>query len=592
MNEKQLVINTMDEAKYRELSRKGRIRGDELNIVDDDSKNRTTIPSYDLFEMKTESLQTQITDTNVNNLELSYNAETRKIQLSGKDAVITELNAAPFVSDNFLSAAEYRNGTLVLYVVQDSGKTNEISVAFPVDAELNPESSNPIQNKTVYAEFQNKLNKSDESVVKYVPHTSDPNRKIVVLKNHDEIIGTRTDGAMVNLAMVSKWDVADFGSNAVHLNLNSKDAVTINDSLSVLTNEDKTEIKNELQNKTNKTDFETAKDDLNGRVDDLDTKTSDRERELADEIASVSSKMPELQDAIDSEVGRAKSVERELGDKVESIQNEKADKTTLDSYYTKDEADGKFLTEHQDISGKADKAEVEEALAGKIDKTDESIVRFQPNEQTAGRKKISLNNYDNIVGKAIDGTEYNLAMISKWDVADFGSTGVHLNLNTKDAVTINDKFQILTTANDIYIKNLVETECQKRVIRNEFYRVIVAGNMIDFRIMNGEASLTETTGFISWIRHIITAGEAAESKNNKITVTMTCDNTAVAFNDAGMDGEQSIVAKQMTMFFSTITHILDPKQIKLADLIGKPIDITVKHNEFGTEVKYSVFVEG
>ena len=79
MNEKQLVINTMDEAKYRELSRKGRIRGDELNIVDDDSKNRTTIPSYDIFKVRTDALQANIQDTNIsvqntniNNLNLSY----------------------------------------------------------------------------------------------------------------------------------------------------------------------------------------------------------------------------------------------------------------------------------------------------------------------------------------------------------------------------------------------------------------------------------------------------------------------------------------------------------------------------------------
>ena len=42
---------------------------------------------------------------------------------------------------------------------------------------------------------------------------------------------------------------------------------------------------------------------------------------------------------------------------------------------------------------------------------------------------IMLDNYANLLGKSTDGTAYNLAMVSKWDVADFGSTQIPFNMN-------------------------------------------------------------------------------------------------------------------------------------------------------------------
>lgn len=53
-------------------------------------------------------------------------------------------------------------------------------------------------------------------------------------------------------------------------------------------------------------------------------------------------------------------------DTIEAALPNKADKTDLNNYYTKGEADGKFLTDHQDISGKADKTYVDDELAKKV----------------------------------------------------------------------------------------------------------------------------------------------------------------------------------------------------------------------------------
>lgn len=90
-------------------------------------------------------------------------------------------------------------------------------------------------------------------------------------------------------------------------------------------------------------------------------------------------------------------------------------------------------------------------LDGKINEVDAKAVPYKlftytnAEGNTATRKTIQLNNYDTISGVDTKGVGHNLAMLSKWDVADFGAPGVHFNLNTKDNVTINDDLVVATT---------------------------------------------------------------------------------------------------------------------------------------------------
>lgn len=61
---------------------------------------------------------------------------------------------------------------------------------------------------------------------------------------------------------------------------------------------------------------------------------------------------------------------------------------------------------------------------------------------------IALDNHANLLGKGTDGvTDYNLAMISKWDVADFGSKSIPINFNGfKTRPTYNDTEEIALVA--------------------------------------------------------------------------------------------------------------------------------------------------
>lgn len=183
--------------------------------------------------------------------------------------------------------------------------------------------------------------KANESVkLDDVEDAENPGRKAITLKNHDLLLGTATNGGTYNLAMVSKWDVADYGSKELPINLNgSKERPTYND------------------------------DDELALVKDLENY-----------VEFVSVETPEL----------------------------------------------------------------------------------------PGRKAMVLKNHDLLLGTATDGTTYNLAMISKWDVADFGTNKLPINLNgSKARPTYNDlkELALMDDLNDILERiSLLEKATSFKVI--------------------------------------------------------------------------------------------------------------------------------
>lgn len=63
------------------------------------------------------------------------------------------------------------------------------------------------------------------------------------------------------------------------------------------------------------------------------------------------------------------------------------------------------------------------------------------------RKSVMLANYDSISGYGtgdLADQAFNLVMLSKWNKADFGSSGIQMNLNSPNAdVTVNDQYHIM-----------------------------------------------------------------------------------------------------------------------------------------------------
>lgn len=108
------------------------------------------------------------------------------------------------------------------------------------------------------------------------------------------------------------------------------------------------------------------------------------------------------------------------------------------------------------IDGLATKEELTEATKDSVKYKEFTYTNSE--EETSTRKTIQLDNYDTISGVTTDGTGVNLAMVSKWDIADFGSTSVSMNLNSKDGkVTINDDKEIAVKSDIPSIEGLAQT---------------------------------------------------------------------------------------------------------------------------------------
>nr|DAK58481.1 MAG TPA: minor tail protein [Caudoviricetes sp.] len=90
----------------------------------------------------------------------------------------------------------------------------------------------------------------------------------------------------------------------------------------------------------------------------------------------------------------------------------------------------------------------QKATAEKLATLDSKAVKYQ--EFGENRKTIQLANYDTISGVTTKGLGVNLAMVSKWNKVDLGSSQVSMNLNSLDGqVTINDG-KVVATLDDIF----------------------------------------------------------------------------------------------------------------------------------------------
>ena len=378
-------------------------------------------------------------------------------------------------------------------------------------------------------------------------------RKTIELANYNTLSGLGTDGSGYNLAMISKWDVADFGSPSVHMNLNTKDTVTINDDKQIATQQDVTDavaaidltpyaIKAEADK-----DYAKAETLLPGIVTDVFGQIiynpynvqvaynkAIKHGTAGDEIEYVEEPAERHNFVIDGATAEKAGV-LAAADKAKldalnidllATKEEVAEKANASEVYTKTEIDAKIAsvyvykgsvatqaelpqennkvgdtynvtdtghnytwdgTQWDDLGGTIDLSAyatteaLNTGLAAKANTEHTHVITEvtdlqsvldgkQPvgnypvylNYGTAEEPRLSLElkNHDSISGLDTTGLGHNLAMVSQWDVADFGSTGLHMNLNTKNNVTINDDKVVATTDDVEEVKKLTPVMVQ------------------------------------------------------------------------------------------------------------------------------------
>lgn len=270
---------------------------------------------------------------------------------------------------------------------------------------------------TVNENLASSIDAINKKAVKYedVADSDLPERKAIVLKNGDVILGGNLEGGTSSLVQLNRWGVADFGSSSVPFNINTPKDVrpTVQEAgqsgeeahkIAYLSDIESSsaqieEVKAALETKADKADVDSAVENINSALD-----------QKADKIA------------------------------VDAITEQLATKADAES------VDNRFATVNEGLDSKADKIAVD-AITEKVDGISadlEGVVKYQ--EFGEGRKTIQLSNYDNISGIDTKGEGHNLVMLSKWDKADFGAPGVELNLNgSADRPTYNDTKEIALT---------------------------------------------------------------------------------------------------------------------------------------------------
>lgn len=385
------------------------------------------------------------------------------IKISGLDTLLKNLNEtlANFGQETAKAFDQINNVLETSINTINGGIDNEIRPAITKNADDISAINEALLNKVEYTD---------------VATSENPGRKAIVLKNHDVILGTTTTGQTNSLVMMSKWDKADFGSASVTLNLNGKDEhPTYNDNKEIAFVDDIPSVeglaseewvnaqgflkehqdisnlatKDEVALKANQSDVDFQVNALNEKIDaiKIPTKVTELENdaqyqtssEVDDRIQAVVGAAPEALDTLEEIANKLSDND----DVVASLTTQIAEKATTEALNTEIETRSAKDTELQgNIEAEAQAriakdTEIETELANKVAYTDVTT------EENPNRKAIVLNNYDTLLGNTTSGRAVNIAMVSKWDKVDLGSTQVSINLNGKDErPTYNDDAEL------------------------------------------------------------------------------------------------------------------------------------------------------
>lgn len=271
---------------------------------------------------------------------------------------------------------------------------------------------------TINGGLNNEIRPELEKAVKYEDTATEqnPGRKTIFLNNHDNICGKTTDGSAVNIAMVSKWNKVDLGSSSVEINLNgSAERPTYNDTeeIALLKDVQGIVIPTKVSEFENDANYQSA------------SQVEARIQEVVAAAPEALDTLKELADALGNDPNFAGTVTTELAKKANSI-----------DVYTKEEADAKFITEHQSLEGLATEKFVEEQIAAipPVDLTPyatkeeiEGQVKYKdiPSEQLPNRKAVELAKGDMLLGGG-----NNLVQLNRWGIVDLGTPVSPININT------------------------------------------------------------------------------------------------------------------------------------------------------------------
>lgn len=310
-------------------------------------------------------------------------------------------------------------------------------------------------------------------------------RKTIQLANHDNLSGIGTDGEGYNLAMISKWDKADYGSPRLPINLNgSEDRPTYNDTKEIALVED-------IEGIT----IPTKVSELENDSDFQDDKQVDAK----------------IQATIDIQTGT-------INEKFSNVDSSLGSLETLISEET--EARGLADTKLQEDLMKA-----VEGMVKHEDYKDKKIIVLSNAEQIVGQS-----NPDELEGKIEVNGKIPLIKLNEWNVIDAGSPMTQFNINTPKDVrpTVQESGQSGENAHKIaYLDDIQKLEptidslaALVQILNDKVEKL----SKTDIEVVDGtDASLNDTT------KDYVVVGDIAQTSS--ITAkSVTIKNSSISDN--------------------------------------------------------------
>lgn len=310
-------------------------------------------------------------------------------------------------------------------------------------------------------------------------------RKTIQLANHDNLSGIGTDGEGYNLAMISKWDKADYGSPRLPINLNgSEDRPTYNDTKEIALVED-------IEGITIPT-----------KVSELENDSDFQDDEQVD---------AKIQAAIDIQTGT-------INEKFSNVDSSLGSLETLISEET--EARGLADTKLQEDLMKA-----VEGMVKHEDYKDKKIIVLSNAEQIVGQS-----NPDELEGKIEVNGKIPLIKLNEWNVIDAGSPMTQFNINTPKDVrpTVQESGQSGENAHKIaYLDDIQKLEptidslaALVQILNDKVEKL----SKTDIEVVDGtDASLNDTT------KDYVVVGDIAQTSS--ITAkSVTIKNSSISDN--------------------------------------------------------------
>lgn len=341
-----------------------------------------------------------------------------------------------------------------------------------VELNLNGSADRPTYNDTKEIALTEDIEAAKEGLISY--KVLEDGSKTIELANGDSLSGVNAEGvAGFNLAKVSADDKVEIGSAGMDLNLvGSEPRPLFNGSKGIALSEDletkAAELQDNINLKASQSDLEaymsatdTKVSELEEKIGNVPTKVSEFENDANYQSASqVDARIQEVVAAAPEALDTLKELADALGndpDFAGTVTTELAKKANSIDVYTKEEADAKFITEHQSLEGLATEKFVEEQIAAipPVDLTPyatkeeiEGQVKYKdiPSEQLPNCKAVELAKGDMLLGGG-----NNLVQLNRWGIVDLGTPVSPINMNTPKDVrpTVQEAGQLEEEAHKI-----------------------------------------------------------------------------------------------------------------------------------------------